>query len=419
MVLKGSIGTFDIISIIQMVTSQQVTGVLHIQGTDKNDIFEILIENGMIVRAVPLVETPARYSAQRLHKAGLLGSGQFKVLMEGIKKGEIGEADIPKRYSVPVSSMKRLILSITYESLHRMYALKSGTYEFEPKKIEYDLQLIEPMNTEFVLMESSRILDEVVHSNWTYRDDVVFQKTAINEKEQQKHVHPAPAMKTGTNAETNAGTKAEEEFVIERTTAPAEVQKAAEEIPAEKISEEHHKTAEDILLELIDGKRTLSSIYLMSLLSKNEVILELGTMLKAEKIEAFHVPERQILPRKTPFTARVVSVSKAVLAFAFTLVILITILWYSKINPLNTQEKKKEVRYSNLLKYIGKYQQIKLTNALEIYKLEYGGYPGSLKALVDRHIVRSKDLTFPYGSEYYYTVQDGTYILIAPKYAAK
>ena len=96
MVLKGSIGTFDIISIIQMVTSQQVTGMLHIQGPDKNDIFEIMIENGMIVRAVPMTEAPARYSAQRLHKAGLLGSGQLKVLMAGIKKEDINEADIPK-----------------------------------------------------------------------------------------------------------------------------------------------------------------------------------------------------------------------------------------------------------------------------------------------------------------------------------
>ena len=421
MVLKGSIGTFDIISIIQMVTSQQVTGVLHIQGPDKKDIFEILIENGMIVRAAPMTEAPVRYSAQRLHKAGLLGSGQFKVLMAGIKKEDINEADIPKRFSVPVSSMKRLILSITYESLHRMYALKSGTYEFEPKKIEYDPQLIEPMNTEFVLMESSRVVDEVVHSNWTYRDDVVFQKTAIDEKEQPKPVHQPPVTKTETKSET----KSEEEFIIERTAAPVEVQKAAEEIPEEQnktsedIPQEHHKTTEDMLLELIDGKRTVGSVYFMSLLSKNEVILELGNMLKAGKIAAFHVPKAQILPRKTPFAARIISASKTVLVLVVNIVILLTILYYSKINPLNTQEKKREVRYSNLLKYIGKYQQIKLTNALEIYKLEYGSYPDSLKALVDRHIVRSKDLTFPYGSEYYYTVQDGTYILIAPKYAAK
>ena len=410
MVLKGSIGTFDIISIIQMVTSQQVTGVLHIQGQNKNDIFEIIIENGMIVRAVPLAETPARYSAQRLHKAGLLGSGQYKVLMAGIKKDDISEADIPKRYSVSVSSMKRLILSITYESLHRMYALKSGTYEFEPKKIEYDPQLIEPMNTEFVLMESSRIVDEVVHSNWTYSDDVVFQKTAIGEKVQPAQVHQTPAIKSETKAEEK------EEFIIERTASavPAEAQKAAEETP-----EEHHKTAEEVLLDLIDGTRTLGSVYVMSLLSKNEVILELGALLKAGKVAASHVPIGQILPRKTPFTYKVISAGRTVLVLAVNIVILFTILSYSKINPLNTQEKKREVRYSNLLKYVGKYQQIKLTNALEIYRLENGGYPASLKALVDRHIVRDKDLTFPYGSEYYYTVQDGTYILIAPKYAAK
>ncbi len=405
MVLKGSIGTFDIISIIQMVTSQQVNGVLHIKGLGKNDTFEIIIDNGMIVRAAPLFETPVRYIAERLQKAGLLGSGQYKVLMAGIKKENITESDIPKRFSVPVSAIKRLILSITYESLHKMYALKSGTYEFEPKTIAYDHQLFEPMNTEFVLMESSRIVDEVVHSNWRYGDDVIFQKAAGRNQEQQKPVPLQTAKKTET----------EEEFIIERTsTASGEVPKEQNKIPEEK-----HKSAEESILELIDGQKTFNDVYYMSLFSKNEAILDLGNMLKAGKIIAVDTPKEQILPRKTPWFERFIQAFKDILILLINIVILFTILYYSRINPFNMKAKKVEVTYSNLLKYIGNYQQIKLSNAIVLYKLEYGEYPVSLKALVDRRILSSKDLTFPYGSEYYYSVQSGNYILIAPKYAAK
>jgi hypothetical protein len=405
MVLKGSIGPFDIIAIIQMVTSQQVTGVLHIKGLEKNDTFEVIIEKGMIIRVAPLFEMPVKYIAERLQRAGLLGSGQYKVLITGIKKEDINEADIPKRFSVPVSSIKRLVLSITYESLHRMYALKSGTYEFEPKAIDYDRQLFEPMNTEFVLMESSRIVDEVVHSNWRYDDDAAFQKTEGKEQERQNHVDKQPVKKAE---------EAEEEFIIERTTAPVEPQKEEEQIPEEK-----HKSAEESILEHIDGKKTFKDIYYMSLLSKNEVILTLVNLLRLGEISALSAIKEETTTIKTSLFARIFYTVKALLILFVNIVILITILYYSRINPFNPNDTKVDITYSNLLKYIGNYQQTKLSNAIEIYKLEYGNYPVSLKALVDRHILSSKDLTFPYGSEYYYTVHNGSYILIAPKYAAK
>ncbi len=411
MVLKGSIGTFDIIAIIQMVTSQQVTGVLHIKGPEKNDAFEIIIEKGMIVRATPVSETPVKYIAERLRSAGLLESGQYKVLMSGIKKENINEADIPKRFSVPVSFIKRLVLSITYESLHRMYALKGGTYEFEPKTVDYDRQLFESMNTEFVLMESSRIVDEIVHSNWMYDDAVIFKRAEGRKQEQQTHADKQPPKKEEA---------AVEEFIIERNIAPLETQKEEDQISAEKqMLEEKHKSAEESILELIDGKRTFKDIYYVSLLSKNEVILALINLLKLGEISALSAIKVQTKKIKTSLFARIVHTSKALLILFVNIVILATILYYSRINPFNPNDAKVDITYGNLLKYIGNYQQIKLSNAIEIYKLEYGSYPSSLKALVDKHILSSKDLTFPYGNEYYYNVKNGSYILIAPKYAAK
>ncbi len=408
MVLKGSIGTFDIISIIQMVSSQQVTGMLHIKGPGKNDTFGVLIDKGMFVRAVPAGEPTVTYIARRLRKAELLGSGQHKVLTTGIKKEGMSESDIPKRFSVPVSDMKRLILSVTYESLHSMFAFKTGTYEFEPRTIEYDPQLCEPMNTEFVLMESSRILDEVLHSNWKYRDGTVFQRTQV----------PGAASPQQTSKKPAQPEKPEEEFIIERTSvttpdaAPAAEQKQPEEVSV-------RKSPGDGILELADGIRTLGDIYAMSLMSKNEVILELAALLNAGKLTVLHTPEQPPVLRKASLFLRITDVVKGALMLAATIAILLTILYYSRINPLKVQEGRGGITYSNFLKYIGTYQQIKLSNALEIYKLEYGSYPPKLTSLVRQRILSDKDLTFPYGSEYYYNLEDGNYILLAPKYAAK
>ncbi|MGC8685337.1 MAG: DUF4388 domain-containing protein, partial [bacterium] len=162
MVLKGSIGTFDVISIIQMVTSQQVSGVLYIQGKEKKDAFEVWIDNGMIVIAMPELKMPIAYVVERLERAGLISKGQYKVLMDDIKRGDVRYIDISKRFAVPLYMYKRLLLAITYESLHRMYAFKEGTYEFEQKTVEYDRELFQPMNTEFILTRKMRLRNREV-----------------------------------------------------------------------------------------------------------------------------------------------------------------------------------------------------------------------------------------------------------------
>ncbi len=406
MVLKGSLGTFDIISIIQMITSQQATGVLHIKGTEKKDVFDILIDNGRLIRIMPLFEIPVKYIAERLVKAGLLESGQLKVILNAVKKEDFKEADIPKRFSVSVSSLMRLTLSVTYESLHTMHHFRKGTYEFEPRGIAYDPELNEPMNTEFLLMESSRVVDEVSHLNWRYNDDIVFDKTVTEDSGRQ----PPPQVKQPAK-KSNAG----DEFVIERTSVSLE----PDQQPEESALEEKHKSPEEIILELVNGRRTAGEIYYLSLLSKNEVILELGNLIREGKISVLSYTKEPFKPVKKSVLSRVVDSARSGIILLLNLIIIIMILSYSRINPFRMQGVRTDITYTNLLKYAGNYQQIKLSNALEIYKLEYGSYPASLKTLVDRHIISSKDLTFPYGSEYYYSKQDGSYILLAPKYAAK
>ncbi|MGB9735334.1 MAG: DUF4388 domain-containing protein [bacterium] len=403
MVLKGSIGTFDVISIIQMVTSQQVTGVLYIQGKEKKDAFEVWIDNGMIVIAMPELKMPIAYVVERLERAGLISKGQYKVLMDDIKRGDVRYIDISKRFAVPLYMYKRLLLAITYESLHRMYAFKEGTYEFEQKTVEYDRELFQPMNTEFILMETSRILDEVMHSRWKYTDDTVFKKTPSAQSE---------AIQQGKKEQEKKPEEATEEFVVERS--------ATQITPEGKNTyAETNKTSQEIVLELIDGKRTLKDIYYASLLSRNEVILEINNLLNSGRIVLASKPVEDQFSGKKALLTRVGDTLRASLVLLINVVILITILYYSRINPLNYYGTKIDITYSNLLKYIGKYQHIKLSNALEIYRLEYGSYPQTLKALVDKNILKPKDLTFPYGSEYYYRVENNKYILIVPKYIAK
>lgn len=403
MVLKGSIGTFDVISIIQMVTSQQVTGVLYIHGKERKDAFVIYIDNGMIVHASPKLKVPISYFVERLEKARLISRGQFKLLMDEIKKGDVSYIDISKRFTVPLNMIKRLLQTITYESLHKMYSFKEGIYEFEQKNIEYDKNLLEPINTEFILMETSRILDEVMHNKLQLSDDTVFKTTSLSAYSNTRKIK-------NEQAEKIMGEK--DEFIVERSPTPITYQE-------KNIQSEAQKIPEEIILELVDGKRTLQDIYYMSLLSKNDVILEITNLLKSGKITTISQPKKVSLPKARNLLTFISNALKTFLILFINLAILVTILYYSKINPFNYYGVKTDITYSNLLKYIGSYQHIKLANAIEIFKLEYGSYPETLKELVNKNILKKQDLTFPYGSEYYYSVENNKYILIAPKYIAK
>ncbi len=394
MVLKGSLGTFDIVSIIQMITSQQATGVLHITAGDTREAFDILIDNGMLVRIVPLSGhskrrapgAAVRYILDRLAKAGLIDDRQTKSLLDAAKKEGLSEYLIPERSPVPAAVVKKLITTITYECLHRMHGMKAGSYEFEPHAIEYDTKFCEPVNAEFILMESSRVYDEIAHINRSYGDALVLSRAG------------PPQDNRDTRGTGTEGPVAEGASV---SPGPA---------PKEPLS------PQDAVLGLVDGSRTLRDIYYRSLLSRGAVILEIDSLLSSGKIGILSKGSSVARRRRSSFAAGIFAVSRSILMLLLTVCVAAAVLYYSDINPLRQAPTRVNVAYANVLQYLGRYQQIMLSNAIEIYRLEYGSYPQSLKALVDRRIVQSKDLTFPYGNEYYYTVEGTRYILLVPRY---
>ncbi len=364
MVLKGSLGTFDIISVIQMLTSQQATGILHVKGLKKDQYFDVYLDNGMFVKAIPMQKPFIIYLAERLQKAAILDVRQVKVLSREAKRAGLSEADILKRFPVTVSDIFNLIRSVSSESLHIMHHLKKGSYEFEPTKIEYDPSIVEPINAEFILMESARIVDEVAQIKWNYTDDMVFKRT-----------HPE--------------------------------------------SKEHEiKTQDNAVLSIIDGKKTAIEIYYMSLLSKNEVLLILTNLLQKGMV-SIYLKGKEFKAAKPSIFSKFVLAAKAVLTFIINVIIIVMILYYSKVNPFRSNGYTVNITYSNILQYIGNYQKLRIENAIDMYKIEFGRYPDSLEVLLTTHILKADDLTFPYGSEYYYSKGHDNYILLEPKYTAR
>ncbi len=168
MALAGNIQEFGLADIFQIVSLQQKTGELIVEGSEGK--VTILLENGFIVGADATFRPIEERLQQSLVRSGKINKFQLKKATENQKKtlqplwtilAELGEVD-PKVLQNALSQQ-------IHETVYHLLRWTEGKYRFEPKKsVEYDSQLISPINTEFLIMEGFRITDE-----WTEIEKVI------------------------------------------------------------------------------------------------------------------------------------------------------------------------------------------------------------------------------------------------------
>jgi hypothetical protein len=68
-----------------------------------------------------------------------------------------------------------------------------------------------------------------------------------------------------------------------------------------------------------------------------------------------------------------------------------------------------------LQRFVARAQLARLRGALEVYRLEKGGYPERLDELVEAGLASARDLRYPWRAPYHYRRPDqGRYVLLSP-----
>ncbi len=160
MALAGNIQEFGLADIFQIVSLQQKTGELIVEGSEGK--VTILLEKGFIVGADATFRPVEERVQQSLLRSGKINKFQLKKATENQKKtlqplwtvlAELGDVN-PK-------TIRNVLSQQIHETVYHLLRWTEGKYRFEPKKsLEYDQQLISPINTEFLVMEGFRITDE-------------------------------------------------------------------------------------------------------------------------------------------------------------------------------------------------------------------------------------------------------------------
>ncbi|GBE02350.1 bacterial type II secretion system protein G [bacterium BMS3Bbin06] len=176
MALEGSIREFGLADILQLLYYQKKTGVLYVEGT--LDRVKVYFNEGNVVATKSSKRPEDGRLGRILVKKGLLSEDDLNGLLEEQKSSvtRLGSLII-KKGLVTREDLTEIITRQIIDQVVHIFSWKEGTYEFEPQGVPIDKDLGISLDTQHILMEGLRIVDE-----WSVVDgiltlDTVFQRT--------------------------------------------------------------------------------------------------------------------------------------------------------------------------------------------------------------------------------------------------
>jgi hypothetical protein len=188
MALEGSLKEFGLADILQLIYFQHKTGVLTLES--RLDRIRLLFYEGNVVGA----ESKRRIEANRLGKVlvkkGLVKEEELaKALEEQNSTGEKVGNLLVKHGIVKKQQLQEIINSQITETVVQLFGWKEGIYEFVPQGVPTDKEIPIAIDTQHLLMEGLRIIDEWSVIEGKLSLDTIFEKrqqpdTGLNSDEQ-------------------------------------------------------------------------------------------------------------------------------------------------------------------------------------------------------------------------------------------
>jgi len=177
MALEGSLRDFGLADILQLIYFQRKTGVLVLDG--RMDRVKLLFIEGNIVGAESRKRMEANRLGKVLVKKGILGEKEVQSISEeqsrtNLKLGIV----LINRGLVEKDVIQEVLTGQIKETVVQIFAWKQGTYEFTPQEIPVEKELNISLDTQHLLMEGLRIVDEWSLIEGKITLDTVFAKTA-------------------------------------------------------------------------------------------------------------------------------------------------------------------------------------------------------------------------------------------------
>jgi hypothetical protein len=382
MALDGSIKDFGLAEIFQLIFMQRKTGLLRL--TSKERSATILFENGLIVDASSSERGSIEKIGEILIRANRLNEQQ---LQEVLKNQEVAKEKLGRLLSesglIKSEDVKKALNLQMHEVIFSLFRWKEGDYHFEQKDVHYDPDY-PPLNTEFILMEGIRRLDE-----WPFLEKIIPSRRLLLQRVEGKET-----------SISLRSTEADEELDI------------LQEVKRNESGDYILNPQEYDIYKIIDGKRDVQTLLKMSHLDDFETYTVLSNLITAGLVEK--IGESKTFPNlsRTPFfSQRVIMGLNTVLVnlLIFGLIIMFIIIGVYSIT--SKQELKQElisrlaggsesgslpaaglpgrqgeadIRDQGLYRIINMNHKNVLDRAVELFYLRYKRYPVDLKEMMEQ-----------------------------------
>lgn len=174
--LEGSIEDFGLADILQLLYFQKKTGLLNVEG--RLGRIKIYFHSGNIVAAESKKKLEDKRLGKILVKKGYITEEQLIDALEQKKtsKEKIGSILINRGF-VSKEHIQEIISTQLTEIVVQLFNWKKGSYDFKPQKIQIDKDLDIKVDTQHLLMDGLRIVDELSVIEGKVTLDTVFKET--------------------------------------------------------------------------------------------------------------------------------------------------------------------------------------------------------------------------------------------------
>ena len=180
MALEGSLKDFGLADIFQLIYIQKKTGTLKMKNASREA--KVLFENGLIVTADSSNQEGMNKIGEVLLRSGHISQDQLKdaIVTQRQTNEKVGVI-LVEAGAVAKEDLKKALGLHVKEAVFSLFQWKEGRYSFEPSDISYQRDYWSPINTEFLIMEGVRRIDE-----WPYIEkkvpslDLVFETIKEN-----------------------------------------------------------------------------------------------------------------------------------------------------------------------------------------------------------------------------------------------
>ena len=391
MALNGTLKDFGIADIFQLIGQQTKTGVLHLKSREEE--VHIAFSNGAIVRADSASRQQRDLLGSMLLNGGLIDASQLEESLEVQRRTlqRLGDILLEKRFIQPAQLKEMYQLQVT-ETIYALFGWKSGTYEFEQGAVEFDAEMITPIRSESVLMEGFRRVDE-----WPS-----IRRALSSRRLSFERLKPLPAGTIGSDDEDGSF---DEVF-------------GGNGKPAKRADGPAVSRSERLVFELAKPFVTAEQIGDRSRLGEFESQKALLGLINAGYLK---VHAAQVLLSPESVRGSVSSVKDhaarwiARLVVTALVVVVIGLLAYLLDAQRVAGSDEATLSDAAAEHLLATAQRQRLADALAVYRLEKGNYPGDLEELWHSGLLRRDELQYPFGQPFFYRrTAEGSYVLLPP-----